>query len=81
MEDMMHLRRLYLTKRCLLAFKRKAILAQTSVAGEKLVDVGNTTMHLSNVASKLKQNATDAYHAYLEVACAVRRGVRLQMHA
>ena len=76
MQDFAHLRRLYLTKRALLAFERKKLVHQMQDSETALPHPADGQIGVPEVAAKLRQNAADDYEVYMKVGYAVRRGVR-----
>lgn len=75
MQDFAYLRRLYLTRRALLALERTKLMAQTPVTGNSLPDPADGFESVSDLASKLCQNAQQDYEVYIKIGYAVRRGV------
>lgn len=75
MQDFAYLRRLYLTRRALLALERKQLMAQTLVTANSLPDPADGFESVSDLASKLCQNAQQDYEVYIKIGYAVRRGV------
>jgi len=76
-EDLLYIRRLYLTKRGLLAMERNALMAETINDGcDKAIPTARESLDsLTDLASALQQNAMEDYQVYIKVAAAVRRGV------
>ena len=75
MQDMMHLRRIYVTRRGLHAMERRALLSQAPVSHHQIPLPSDNLTQLSDLASQLKKNAADDYRVYHRIACALRRGV------
>lgn len=75
MQDFAHLRRLYLTKRALLAFERKKLVNQMQESDSALPHPADGQIGVPELAAKLRQNATDDYEVYIKLGYAVRRGV------
>lgn len=72
--DLMHLRRLYLTKRGLLALERKELV--TSVASsDQLVHPSDTCARATDVAVSLRENAFQDQQVLYRVARAMWCGV------
>lgn len=75
--DMEHLRRIYLTRRAVLAQEREALVAQAArciINGQEHVPLPGTTK-VSLLAAQLQQNAQEDYRVYHRIAAAARRGV------
>lgn len=75
MRDIMHLRRIYVTRRGLHALERRALLSRAPVSHHQIPLPSDTLTQLSDLASQLKKNAADDYRVYHRIACALRRGV------
>jgi len=75
MQDLMLLRRLYVTRRGLHAMERRALISQTPVSQNQIPLPCDNLAQLSDLASQLKKNAENDYRVYHRVACAARRGV------
>ncbi len=75
MQDLMLLRRLYVTRRGLHAMERRALISQTPVSQNQIPLPCDNLTQLSDLASQLKKNAENDYRVYHRVACAARRGV------
>ncbi|KAL3139121.1 hypothetical protein ABBQ32_005913 [Trebouxia sp. C0010 RCD-2024] len=75
MRDIMHLRRIYVTRRGLHAMERRALLSQAPVSHHQIPLPSDNLTQLSDLASQLKKNAADDYRVYHRIACALRRGV------
>ena len=75
MQDLMLLRRLYVTRRGLHAMERRALISQTPVSQNQIPLPCDNLTQLSGLASQLKKNAENDYRVYHRVACAARRGV------
>lgn len=73
--DLLYLRKLYLTKRGLLAAERGAMTLQMRNSDSWRHSPGDNLDRLSDLSSRLKENAAADYAAYLKIACSVRRGV------
>ena len=73
--DMLHLRRLYITRRCLHARERQALLSQAAACREQMPLPSDNLTQTSDLAAALQKNAADDYRVYHRVACAGRRGV------
>lgn len=76
--DTLYLRRLYLTKRGLLAIERSKLMSEMHEASspETAIPTARESLDkLCGLASKLQQNAIEDYQIYIKVAAAVRRGV------
>lgn len=74
-QDLMLLRRLYVTRRGLHAMERRALISQTPVSQNQIPLPCDNLTQLSDLASQLKKNAENDYRVYHRVACAARRGV------
>ena len=74
-QDMMYLRRIYLTRRCLHAMERQALLARAAINRDQMPLPSDNLTHVSDLAARLQKNATEDYRVYHRVACAGRRGV------
>ncbi len=79
MQDFAYLRRLYLTKRSLLAFERKNLVDQMQDSDSALPHPADGQIGVPELAAKLRQNAADDYEVYIKLGYAVRRGVSLLM--
>lgn len=87
-QDLMYLRKLYLTQRGLLAADRGAMTIEMRNSDpqhslpaahlDRFEGLSNLD-RLSDLSSRLKANAAADYAAYLKIACAVRRGVSCSM--
>ena len=75
MQDLMLLRRLYVTRRGVHAMERRALISQTPVSQNQIPLPCDNLTQLSDLASQLKKNAENDYRVYHRVACAARRGV------
>ena len=76
--DTLYLRRLYLTKRGLLAVERSKLMSEMHAAGspDTAIPTARESLDkLCGLASNLQQNAVEDYQIYIKVAAAVRRGV------
>lgn len=73
--DMLHLRRLYITRRCLHAMERQALLTQAAVSRDQMPMPSDNLTQTSDLAAALQKNAADDYRVYHRTACAGRRGV------
>ena len=76
MQDIMLLRRIYVTRRGLHALERRALVSQAPISHHQIPLPSDNLTQLSDLASQLKKNAADDYRVYHRVACASRRGVR-----
>ena len=76
-QDLLYLRKLYLTRRCHLAMRRDALIHELRYSQPKKLDPGATLSSMSELATKLRQNAAEDYLTYCKVACAGRRGVSI----
>ncbi|KAL0033744.1 hypothetical protein WJX77_003466 [Trebouxia sp. C0004] len=74
-DDALYIRRLYLTKRGLLAVERNALMAEMDTVNKAIPHATESLASVSNVASLLQQNAIKDYHVYIKVCAAMRRGV------
>lgn len=74
-QDFLLLRRLYLTKRSLLAVEREALVSDLHKASMHELNSTESFAKMVDVSAKLRQNAAEDYLAYIKVACAARRGV------
>ena len=74
-QDFLLLRRLYLTRRGLLAVEREALVADLHRASMHELSSTESFAKMVDVSAKLRQNAAEDYLAYIKVACAARRGV------
>ena len=77
MQDFAFLRRLYLTKRAVLAFERKKLVEQLHINSSTLPHPAEGELNASDLAGKLRQNAREDYEVYIKIGYAVRRGVSL----
>ncbi len=77
MQDFYYMRRLYLTRRAVLAQQRNTLIAQMNVSSGHLPDPSDSLNDATDFAAKLRQNAVEDYEVYVKVSCAVRRGVSL----
>ena len=75
LRDMMHLRRIYVTRRGLHAMERRELLSQAAASHHQMPLPSDNLTQLSDLASQLKKNAADDYRVYHRIACALRRGV------
>ena len=75
MADAAYLRRLYLTRRALLAKQRKDLLAAAHASPSCLPDPADGVGCASDLAAKLRMNALEDYEVYIKISCAARRGV------
>ena len=74
-DDALYIRRLYLTKRGLLAVERNALMAEMDTVNKAIPHATESLASVSNVASLLQQNAIQDYQVYIKVCAAMRRGV------
>ena len=74
-EDVLHLRRLYLSRRALLAAERDSLLCKVHAAKPKQQYAADNLQQAMDVSARLRAIAVEDYTAYLKVACSVRRGV------
>ena len=77
MQDFAFLRRLYLTKRAVLAFERKKLVEQLHINSSTMPHPAEGELNASDLAGKLRQNALEDYEVYIKIGYAVRRGVSL----
>ena len=75
MQDIMQLRRIYVTRRGLHAMERRQLLSKAPVSQHQMPLPSENLTQLSDLASQLKKNAADDYRVYHRIACALRRGV------
>ena len=75
LRDLMHLRRIYVTRRGLHAMERRELLSQAPVSHHQMPLPSDNLTQLSDLASRLQKNAADDYRVYHRIACAARRGV------
>lgn len=74
-DDALYIRRLYLTKRGLLAVERNALMAEMDTVNKAIPHATESLASVSNVASLLQNNAIQDYQVYIKVCAAMRRGV------
>ena len=75
MADASYARRLYLTRRALLAKERSDLFASMHASTSFLPDPSDGATSASDLAAKLRQNAVEDYEVYIKISCAMRRGV------
>ena len=73
--DLMHLRRLYLTKRGLLAMERQQLVSSIASFNNQLVHPSDNSAAAVDVAAALKENAFEDQEVLYRVARAVWCGV------
>ena len=73
-QDFLLLRKLYLTKRSLLATQREALIRELHQSSSQL-SASDILAKVLEISGKLRQNAAEDYLAYIKTACAARRGV------
>ena len=78
--DLLHLRKLYLTRRCVLSYERKAIMSKLSHIDCHILNPTSHMAELEDLTSALQQNAAEDYQMYYKVARSVYRGVSGIMH-
>lgn len=73
----MYIRRLNLTKRCLLSEERKALMHQMAVSeNAALINRDDNLLTVSQLAAQLQQNTAEDRQVYYKLARALYRGVR-----
>ena len=75
-QDALYVRRLYLTRRGLLALEKEALLQKIHQADPEQASAADHLQQAMDVTARLRAIAVEDYTAYLKVACALRRGVR-----
>ena len=78
--DLLHLRKLYLTRRCVLSYERKAIMRKLSHIDCHILNPTSRMAELEDLTTALQQNAAEDYQMYYKVARSVYRGVSGIMH-
>ncbi|DBB11509.1 hypothetical protein WJX82_006916 [Trebouxia sp. C0006] len=73
--DLLHLRKLYLTRRCVLSLERKAIIRRLSQIDCHILNPTSCMAELQDLTGALQQNAAEDYQMYYKVARSVYRGV------
>lgn len=75
-QDILLLRRLYLTKRGHLAARRDAVTDELAASKTSLPNP-DSLAKLSKLSADLQQIAAEDYEAHIRICCAFRRGVSL----
>ena len=78
--DLLHLRKLYLTRRCVLSLERKAIIRRLSQIDCHILNPTSCMAELQDLTGALQQNAAEDYQMYYKVARSVYRGVSSISH-
>ena len=74
--DLMHLRRLYLTKRGLLAAQRRQLVSSIAFSDDQLRHPSDNSVDAADVGQSLKDNAREDQRVLYRVARVVWSGVR-----
>lgn len=74
-QDLLLLRKLYLTRRGLLAVQRESLTRELHADSQPSLSASDMLTKVSDISAKLRQNAAEDYLAYIKIACAGRRGV------
>lgn len=79
--DLMYIRRLNLTKQCILSAERKALMHQMAVSeNAALINRSDNLSTMSQLAAQLQQNTAEDQQVYYKLARALYRGVRSCVH-
>ena len=73
--DLMHLRQLFLTRRCTLSLERKALMSQLQRVDSQVLNPTDNMAEVADVTNALQQNASEDYQMYYKIARSMYRGV------
>jgi hypothetical protein len=73
--DLMHLRRLSITRRVVLSMQRKALMAQLATSDSQILNPTESILTVEELTKALSQNAVEDRKIFYKVARAVHRGV------
>ena len=73
--DLMHLRRLSITRRVVLSMQRKAFMAQLAASDSQVLNPTESILTVEELTKALSQNAVEDRKIFYKVARAVHRGV------
>lgn len=74
-KDLFFLRRLFLTRRCVLSMDRKALISQLAASDTEVLNPTENITTVEHLTATLKQNAAEDHELYYKVARAMFRGV------
>ncbi len=80
MQDLLYLRRLYITKRSVLHVKRQSHITNTCMAGQEALHPHADFDQFANLAAVLKETAMQDCRAYHQLCHAVFKGVGAMFH-
>lgn len=81
-EDLLFLRRLFLTRRCVLSVERKNLTRQLAVSDHDVLNPSENMPAVDHLTDRLKDNAAEEHELFYKVARAIFRGVMsFPMHA
>lgn len=75
MSDLMHLRRLSITRRVVLSLQRKTLMAQLTMSDRQVLNPTESILNVEELTNELRQNAIEDKKIFYKVARAVHRGV------
>ena len=78
-KDLLFLRRLFLTRRCVLSMARKALISQLADTDSQVLNPTENILTVEHLTKTLRENAAEDHELYYKVARAMFRGVSL-MH-
>ena len=73
--DLMHLRRLSITRRVVLSLQRKTLMAQLTMSDRQVLNPTESILTVEELTNELRQNAIEDKKIFYKVARAVHRGV------
>lgn len=74
-QDLMHLRRLYITRRCVLSMQRKSLMKQIADTDSQLLSPSPTVIRVEKLTEALHENSAEDYEVFYKIARAMYRGV------
>lgn len=73
--DLMHLRRLSMTRRCVLSMERKALMIQLAISDSQVLNPTENILTVEELTHALQKNAGTDHQIFYKTAKAVHRGV------
>ncbi len=73
--DLMHLRKLSMTRRFVLSLERKAHMIQLAISDSQVLNPTENILTVGRLTEELRQNAVEDQKIFYKVARAVHRGV------
>lgn len=76
-KDLLFLRRIFLTRRCVSSMDRKALINQLAATDGQVLNPTENIRAVEHLFTKLRENAAEDHELYYKVARAMFRGVCL----